>query len=33
VDGKWLISSVHLTRLRMRVMSVGGIPGRAMPNG
>jgi hypothetical protein len=32
VDGKWLISSVHLTRLRMRVMSVGGIPGRAMPN-
>ena len=33
VDGKWLISSVHLTRLRMRTVAVGGIPGRAMPNG
>ena len=32
-DGKWLISSVHLKRLRMRVTTVGGIPGRAMPNG
>ena len=32
VDGKWLISTVHLTRLRMRVTTVGGIPGRAMPN-
>ena len=31
--GKWLISSVRLTRLRMRVTSVGGIPGQAMPNG
>lgn len=33
VDGKWLISSVHLTRLRIRVAMVGGIPGHAMPNG
>ncbi len=33
VDGKWLISSVHLTRLRMRVTNVGGIPGKAMPKG
>lgn len=32
VDGKWLISSVHLTRLRLRVITVHGIPGRAMQN-
>lgn len=32
VDGKWLISSVHLTRLRMRTTQIGGVPGAAMPS-
>jgi hypothetical protein len=31
VDGKWLISSFHLTRLRMRVVMAAGIPGRGFP--